>query len=501
MENRKTDLDLFFHPRSIAIVGVPREDYRFGGGSYLHKFQECGFAGKLYPINPKAAEIQGIKAYPTLTSLPEVPDLVIVCLPAAAVLSVLEECARIGARHIHILTSGFKEIGTQEGRDLEERLTAFSRRTGLLVIGPNCMGPYSPAAGLTGWGAIPGLPGPVGVISQSGTITQRITEYLCSLGLGIAKAVSIGNAAVLGSMDYLEFMARDPEIRTIAMYLESVPNPGEFLRLARKVNRQKPLVVWKGGETDVGASTAVSHTGGMAGASHLWKALFRQSGVARVRSMDEWADTILSLTLLPAPSGKGVFLVGGGGGQSVVNSDTCIRQGLEVPPLSGATMERLRKIMPAVGSIPGNPLDDWRAYSDADHLAEVMKMGYEDPVVSMIVVDRIVPRASFHMGDEPDPTPSIIEFMRKKGREKPTVFTVDFAGGETDLVVRGSSLMARLCTSGFPTFPSTERAVRALAHLYRYHRGIRAQQAVDRTLIRRPVKNVHLQAGEPVASS
>lgn len=478
MKNRRADLEAFFQPKSIAIVGVPRGDaHRFGGASYLRKFQECGFPGRLYPIHPKADEIRGVKAYPTLSSLPEAPDLVMVCLPAAAVLNVLEECSRIGARHIHILTSGFKELGTEEGRELEERLAAFSREFGLLVIGPNCMGPYSPAAGLTAWGAIPGLPGPVGVISQSGTIAQRITEYLCSLGLGIAKAVSIGNAAVLGSLDYLEFMAGDPEIRVIGMYLESVPDPREFLRLAREVNRTKPLVVWKGGESEVGAATAVSHTGGMAGASHLWEAFFGQSGVARVRTMDEWADVILSLSLLPAPRGKGVFLVGGGGGQSVVNGDTCIRQGLEVPPLSGATMERLRKIMPAVGAIPGNPLDNWRAYDDTDHFTEIMRLGYVDPAASMIVVDRIIPRASFHMGDEPDPIPAVIEFVQQNRLRKPTVFTVDFAGGDADLASKGSSLVARLCRAGIPAFPTHERAARALAQLYRYHEAVRSPRA------------------------
>jgi acyl-CoA synthetase (NDP forming) len=404
-----------------------------------------------------------------------VPDLVVVCLPAAAVLDVLEECAGVGARHIHILTSGFKELGTEEGNALEEKLAALSKDKGLLVIGPNCMGPYSPSGRLTAWGAIPGLPGPVGVISQSGTITQRITEYLCSLGLGIAKAVSIGNAAVLGSMDYLAYMARDPEIRTIAMYLESVPDPRAFLRLAQKVNREKPIVLWKGGESDVGASTAVSHTGGMAGTSHLWEAFFRQSGVARARSMDEWADTILSLTLLPAPRGKSVFLVGGGGGHSVVNGDACVRHGLEVPPLSVTTMKKLQAIMPAVGSIPGNPLDNWRTYDDARHLAEVLSMGYEDPAVSMVVVDRIIPRSSFHMDEELDPTPSVIEFLSENGDRKPTVFTVDFAGGDTKLTAAGSSLMARFCKAGIPTFPSPERAMRALAKLYRYHaaRGLR----------------------------
>jgi acyl-CoA synthetase (NDP forming) len=469
MEKPGKDLTRLFHPESIAIVGVPRGHSRFGGASYLAKLKECAFPGRIYPVNPKADEIQGVKAYPTLDSLPEVPDLVMVCLPAAAVLPVLEACARIGARRVHILTSGFKELRTEEGRELEERLAEFSKAEGLLLVGPNCMGPYRPAARLTPWGAIPGLPGPVGIISQSGTITQRLTEYLCSLGLGIAKAVSMGNAAVLGAMEYLEFMAGDEEIQTIAMYLEGVPAPREFLTLAREINRKKPLVIWKGGETAVGARTAVSHTGGMAGANHLWEAFFRQSGVARVRSMDEWADTILSLTLLPAPEGKGVFLVGGGGGQSVVNGDACIRQGLEVPPLSGATMEKLTTLMPAVGSIPGNPLDYWGAYEEMDHFARIMEMGYEDPGVDMIMVDRIVPRSSFHMGDQPDPTPSVIEFMKKNGQRKPTVFTVDFSGGDTDLTNRGASLMARLSSAGLPAFPSHERAARALVHLYRYH--------------------------------
>jgi acyl-CoA synthetase (NDP forming) len=238
------------------------------------------------------------------------------------------------------------------------------------------------------------------------------------------------------------------------------------------MNRQKPLVLWKGGESDVGASTAISHTGGMAGASHLWEAFFRQSGVARVRSMDEWADTILSLTLLPRPRGKGVFLIGGGGGHSVVNSDLCIRQGLEVPPLAGATMEKLSQIMPAVGSIAGNPLDNWRAFDDGEHFAEVMKMGYEDPGVSMIVADRIIPRASYHMQDKPDPTPAVIEFVKEHGQQKPTVFTVDFSGGDPELAAQGSSFMARFCMAGIPAFPSPERAMRALAHLCRYHQGV-----------------------------
>jgi hypothetical protein len=130
-------------------------------------------------------------------------------------------------------------------------------------------------------------------------------------------------------------------------------------------------------------------------------------------------------------------------------------------------MEKLCGIMPAVGSIPGNPLDNWRTYDDADHFAEIMEMGYEDPDISMIVADRIIPRSSFHMGDQPDPTPSVIEFVRKNKERKPTIFTVDFSGGDPELAVQGISLMTRLCSAGLPAFPSHDRAARALAHLYR----------------------------------
>ncbi|MGZ6210405.1 MAG: CoA-binding protein, partial [Syntrophales bacterium] len=158
-----SDLMTFFNPRHIAIVGVTRSESSFGGMSFLQKLQESSFPGTLYCINPKATEIRGLSAYPNLSSLPLVPDLAMVCVPAAHVLAVLEECGRIGLRYIHILTSGFKELGTKQGRQLEEQIASIAKEKGLLIIGPNCMGPYCPASGLTAWGAIPGAPGPLGV--------------------------------------------------------------------------------------------------------------------------------------------------------------------------------------------------------------------------------------------------------------------------------------------------------------------------------------------------
>ena len=468
MSSKTSDLGLFFNPCSIAIVGVPTGAYRFGGMSFLQKLQENNFPGRLYPVNPKAQEIRGLKAYPDLTSLPEVPDLAIVAVGARLVPSILHECGRIGLTHIHILTSGFKETGTPEGKRLEEKICSISRERGLKVIGPNCMGPYCPSSRVTAWGAIPGLDGPIGVISQSGGITQRFTEYTCSLGIGTNKAVSFGNGSVLSSSDYLQFMAEDKEIKVIAMYLESVQDGPRFFRLAREVSKEKPIVLWKGGESEAGAATAASHTGAMSGETQVWEGFFRQTGVIRVRSMDEWADTITALALLAPPKGKGVFLVGGGGGNSVAYSDTCVREGLEVPRLSDSTMGKLRKSVPVAGSIAGNPLDMFRVFQDSEYLAKILELGYGDPHISMIIVDRLIARKAFHLPDLPDSTPEVINFLKERQNRKPTVFTVDSEGGDPELAGEGALMRREFCEVGIPAFPSLERAVRALAHLFRW---------------------------------
>jgi acyl-CoA synthetase (NDP forming) len=467
MAAAEKDLERFFEPKSIAIVGVSKKRYRFGGMSFLKKLRECGFPGSIYPINPKAGELGGLRAYPDLSSLPEVPDLAIVCVAASSVPSILEECGRIGLRHIHVLSAGFKETATTEGKALEAQVESISREKGLLVIGPNCMGAYCPASRLTAWGAIPGMSGPLGVISQSGAITQRVTEYACSLGIGVDKAVSFGNATVLDAADYLEFMAADPRTQVIAMYLDSVQDGRRFFRLAKEVN--KPIIIWKGGETEVGALTAASHTGAMSGERRIWEGLYRQTGAIPVHSMDEWADAILALTRLPAPAGRGVFLIGGGGGNSVAHGDDCIREGLDVPRLSEATLESLRRSVPTAGSIAGNPLDMFRVFQDAAYLGEILDLADQDPSIGMIIVNRVIPRKIYHLPDLPDPTPETIRLLKRRRQPKPTVFSVDSEGGDPDLAQKGAALRGQLCRAGIPAFPSTRRAAKALVHLHRYH--------------------------------
>ncbi len=476
-------IERFFRPRSIAIIGVSTGSFRFGGMSFLQKFQESGYPGRLYPVHPRAREVRGLKAYPSIRTLPEVPDLVVVCVPAASVPAVLRECGETGAGCIHILSSGFKELGTPEGIALEQEIASIARDKNLLILGPNCMGPYCPEGRVTAWGAIPGLAGPVGVISQSGTLTQRVTEYLCSLGMGISKAASFGNATVLDAVDLLEFLGRDDATRAVAMYLEGVPDARRFLERARDIHASKPVVLWRGGESEAGRRAARSHTGSMAGPQHLWEAFYRQTGVTRVESMDELVDAVFALLLLPEPRGRRVFLIGGGGGTSVVSGDACTRAGLEVSSLSASTLEALRGLVPAVGSIAGNPLDYWRAYEDPGELIRILELAFEDPWVDAIVVDRMIPRTAYHMPETADTSSEVIEYMQKNGRRKPVVFTVDFGGGDPDLTLRGSALVARFCRAGLPAYPSLGRALKALAHLCRYRETLRRRSSGQGTIL------------------
>ena len=479
MASMRNDLEPFFKPRHIAIVGVARSGFSFGGMSFLQKLQEAGFHGTLYPINPKATEIRGLRAYPSLSSLPVVADLAMVCVAAAHVPAVLKECGRIGLRHIHILTAGFKEIGTEEGRQLEEEVASIAKGEGLLVIGPNCMGPYCPASGFTAWGAIPGARGPLGVISQSGAITQRLTEYAYSLGIGTDKAVSVGNEAVLDNLDFLEFMSQGEGIRVIALYIESMRNGRRFFELAREISKRKPIIVLKGGETEVGTRTAASHTGAMAGGQMIWEAVFRQTGMIHVRSLDEWMDAIFAFALLPPPRGPGVFLMCVGGGASVVSSDTCIHEGLDVPSPSRATMEKLRETVPIAGSIAGNPLDDFQTSVNPAYLGAILDLVHQDPAMGMVIAERLIPRKAFHTLLQFDSTLAAIEQVAQRGNRKPVVFVVDSEGGDPELAAQGASLRAQFGKGGIPAYPSVKRAARALIHLYRYYHRLNRINAPD----------------------
>jgi acyl-CoA synthetase (NDP forming) len=458
-----------FHPKSIAIVGISRTYSGLGGQIFLKNVQRAQFPGKIYLINPAAREISGMKAYPSISALPEAVDLAIVCVPAQFVPPVLEECSRKGVCNIHILSSGFKELGTPEGIGLEEEVRRVSIQGGLKVIGPNCMGPYVPKSRLMLWGQIPATAGSMAFLSQSGTLTQRISEHGHFTGMGISKAVSFGNAAVLDSPDYLEYLAEDEETRVIGLYLESVRDGRRFLEVARRVNRKKPMVLWKAGETSSGAGAVASHTGTLAGEDRVWENGLRQAGITRARSLEEVVGTAMAFSYLPPPKGRRLFILGGGGGNSVYYADICMRMGLQVPPLTGDTRDKISGMVPSVGSFARNPVDSWRAFYDPEYLSRMLEIVFEDPALDMILLDRLIPRMTYASPEEKDTSQITIQYLRENRHRKTLVVVVDGAGEDPSLAGEAAGLRQRYCRAGIPAYPSLPLAAQAMARVAAYH--------------------------------
>jgi len=378
-------LDAMLAPGSIAIIGAkraPDDSWQ----NLMGIIKNFGYQGRLYPINPGVDEIEGLKAYPDLLSLPEKVDLVIISIPAPRVPAALEDCIASGNRNVHIFTAGFKETGEEEGIRLQKEIEEIAERGGLRVIGPNCMGIYNPKLRLTTWIPAPAESGPVAFVSQSGGHTNNLALYAEQFGIYFSKAISYGNALTLDSTDFLEYLAHDEETKIIALYIEGVRDGGKLLRQITEINRIKPVIIMKGGLTESGARAVASHTGSLAGAEHIWEALFRQSGAVKVTSLEEMTDVILAFLHLGAPQGRRVGVIGTGGGVGVSSADTFTRAGLEIPTLTEETIGKLREFIPAAGNITKNPVDAGIAFSDLGMLERALRILSADPLIDMIVL-------------------------------------------------------------------------------------------------------------------
>jgi acyl-CoA synthetase (NDP forming) len=470
------ELDSMFYPGSVAIVGASANPTGWGGTSYLRRLRELGFTGDIYPVNPKATEVQGFKAYPTVSSIPAPVDLVIIAIPAAGVPAVLEDCAAAGARNIHIFTSGFSETGEAEGIELDKKIAEIIKRGNLRVVGPNCMGIYVPASKLTPWGARPVAPGPVAFVSQSGGHGEYLTDYAQKLGVYFSKVISFGNARGLQAMDFIEYLADDPETSIITMYLEGIKDGNRFTRLVRDINRTKPVVIWKGGLTSSGSRAAASHTGSLAGEGRVWDAFFAQTGAIRVNSLEEIVDIAMALLHLKVPRGRRILLLGGGGGNSVAQADIWSRQGLDVPPLSEKTRRELNTFIRIAGNSTRNPLDVWQVQEDVDQFRRTVELAVADPVIDLVVVDR-------HVGYDDDDMPDIkeryqryhrvnrfiIDFARQNQHNKPLVVGLNSRGNDTRVAAAAAKLWTQFALAGIPTYASQEGAARAVSRFIKYH--------------------------------
>jgi acetyl coenzyme A synthetase (ADP forming)-like protein len=367
-------------PASVAVIGASRARGKIGA-EILHNLKATGFTGRLVAVHPTASEIDGVPAYPSIDRLPDPVDLAVVAVPAGQVPSVVDAALAAGTRGLVIITAGFGETAG-DGRAAERRLVDAVRAAGARLIGPNCMGVLNTSAAVRLNATFSPVFPPVGTVAmstQSGALGLAILDYARALDIGISSFASIGNKADVSTNDLLLYWADDPKTEVILLYVESFGNPARFGQIAHRVARRKPIVAVKAGRSVAGARAASSHTGALATSDDVVDALFRQAGVIRTNTIEELFDVTRLLSRQPLPPGRRVGILTNAGGPGILAADACAAYGLDVAPVSEATADALRSMLPPAAAV-GNPVD-MIASASADQ--------YERALTAMLADDRI----------------------------------------------------------------------------------------------------------------
>ncbi|MSQ14814.1 MAG: hypothetical protein EXR50_03000 [Dehalococcoidia bacterium] len=462
-------LEDLFHHRSIAVVGASTRP-NGSGNEFLRGFMKMNFPGPLYPVNPKATEILSLKAYPSILDIEGPLDYVISSIPAPGVPELIRQCAQKGVKLVHMFTAGFHESGEQDRAELEEEIARTGKEGGLRLLGPNCMGIYSPGTNLSWSPEFPIEPGSVGFISQSGANASDMVGAGGRRGLRFSKVISFGNALDINEAELFDYLASDPETTVIGTYLEGVKNGKKFFNVLKEVTRRKPVVILKGGATEDGTRAVSSHTGSLAGQDAIWDSLCRQAGAIRVYGMDEMVDVVLALRHMIPPAGRRVCIVGGGGGTSVIAADDSSRVGLSVPWVSQSVQDKLRERVPIAGTSIRNPIDAGVLISRPEDFQEaVIAIGQSNEVDFFIVH---VPGGFRTPRSDRRFTPEEMgEIMVKAATEsgKPMAVVIRqnerYEGGN-----EGTQVFQEMCLkAGLAVFPSIKRAAYAMSKVMGYY--------------------------------
>jgi acetyl coenzyme A synthetase (ADP forming)-like protein len=443
----------FLEPRSVAVIGASRRRGSIGG-EIFRNLLEMSFEGAVYPVNPKAAAIQAVKAYASVDGIPEPVDLAVIVVPAASVLEAAEECGRAGVRALLVISAGFAETGP-EGRKAEAALVEIAVRHGMRIVGPNCMGVMNLDPDVRLNATFSPITPPVGRLafsSQSGALGIAVMGRAEELGLGLSSFVSVGNKADISGNDLLQYWERDEGTDVILLYLESFGNPRKFARVARRVSAKKPIVAVKSGRSTAGARAAASHTASLTSGDVAVDALFRKSGVIRTDTLEELFDVASLLSSQPLPKGKRVGILTNAGGLGILCADACEGAGLTVPALSGSTKESLANFLAAEASV-GNPVDMIASASAEDYgrALSILDDAEEIDAVIVIFIPPLVTRAE-------DVAKAIMEAARRG--KKTTLSCFLGVHGIHELLSDGETVI--------PSFAFPEPAARALARVVGY---------------------------------
>ena len=432
------------------------------GHAVLRNIIQYGYRGHIYPINPNAVEILGLPSYRSVLDVPQSVDLAVIVVPASAVLAVIEECGQKGVGGAVIISAGFREVG-HDGHLLEQKLRSSARRYGMRLIGPNVLGIIDTVSSLNASFAA-GMPsrGHIAFMSQSGALCTAVLDMAGSAGhagqhIGFSRFYSIGNKADVNEIDLLRAWSQDPETSVIAAYLEGITDGAEFMKVARLVARQKPVVCIKSGTTGAGSRAVSSHTGTLAGSERAYDAAFRQAGIVRANSVQDLFDYAKAFARQPLPESDAIAVVTNAGGPGIMASDAIERAGLKLASLTPSIQQELRAVLPPAASVI-NPID---VLGDAppERYAVAIESALRDPNVGMVLVV-LTPQT---MTQVPEVAQLLGELSSRYS--KPT-----FAAFMGDLAVHDSELI--LNEYRVPNYQVPERAVAAMAAMWRHRQWL-----------------------------
>jgi len=447
------NLDFVFKPKSVAIVGASTKIGSVGNG--ITKNLSQGFSGAVYPVNPKAEELYGLKCYPTLTSIGQPVDLMVIVVPAAIVPLILEEGGALGIKGAIIISAGFKEAGNV---DLENSVISICHKYDIALIGPNCLGIINPSLKLNAsFAAFTPVPGNVAFISQSGALCTAILDCATNMGIGFSKFISVGNKAVLDETDILDYLKNDEDTDVVAMYAEQLEEPERLMAKIKDLSHAAkpiPVVVLKSGKTSAGAGASASHTGALAGNDAAYAALFRQSGIIRANTSEELFDYIKVFSANQVKKAAHLAIVTNAGGPGVLAIDATVTHGLTVAVLSEATKKALAAVLPSEANIH-NPVDVL-GDAKADRFEAAISLVLADDNVDILTVI-LTPQSMTEVAE----TAKVIIAARDK-YHKP--ITVAFMGHE--LVEPGLEILKdnQIAAYSYP-----ESAIKSLSALEKFY--------------------------------
>lgn len=458
------DIQSIMSPRSIAVIGATN---RAGsvGLAVFNNILRAGYRGVLYPVNPKARSVQSVRAFPKIGAIDDEVDLAVIIVPAEMVPSIVQECAEKRVKGVIVITAGFKEVGGH-GVELEKNLKAFTRESGVRMVGPNCLGVINTNDAVrmnASFATKMPKAGNIAFISQSGALCTAVLDFAAGRNIGFSKFVSFGNKADVNEIDLLRYLKDDPDTDVILMYLEDITNGRQFLETAREItwDARKPMLAIKSGRSPEGARAVASHTGALAGSDLAYDAIFQQSGIQRVEGVYELFNYAVALARQPVPKGNRIAIVTNAGGPGIMATDAAVRHDLALAPLSEATMAKLRETLPSTANIH-NPVD---VIGDATHEryeAAIRAVLADESVQGAIVI--LSPQAMTDVLETAQIVPRVA-----KGIDKPVLCS--FMG-----IVDVSEGVRHLEENGIPSYPFPESAVRAMASMVRFGNLLRLER-------------------------